>query len=339
MAGHNGAQLTLFLPVPIRLCRRAALRWLVAAPGPLGLLACHLPPASPLRVGAHPWPGYELLYLARARQWLPADQVRLIEVPSASASLRGLATRSLEAACLTLDEVLLAAARGIELRVVAVLDVSMGADAVLGQPGIGSVAALVGKRIGVEPGATGAVMLDAMLNRHGLRPSDLQVEPIAFDEHEAAWRARRVDAIVTFEPVKSRLLRAGAQVLFSSAEVPGRIVDVLAVRADVLPTHGPALRRLLAGHFQARAAFRADPAGCAPLLADRLELAPAAVAAAYAELELPGVADNRVWLAGPRRLPESAARLREVMMAAGLLHEAVDVEPLATPDFLPADEP
>lgn len=334
---HNGSPVTPPSTVPTRLRRRAAVIWLASGLGSAALGACQAPAGPPLRVGAHPWPGYELFYLARARQDLPSAQARLIEVPSASASLRGLATQSLEAACLTLDEVLTARARGIDLRVVAVLDVSMGADVVLGQPGQDSVAALVGKRIGVEPSATGAVMLDAMLSRHGLAPSALHVQPIPFEAHETAWRSRQVDAIVTFEPVKSRLLAAGASVLFSSAEVPGRIVDVLAVRADAMAPHAAGLRRLLAGHFRALAQFRADPAGSAPMLAARLGLAPAEVPGAYAQLELPDVAANRGWLAAGGRLQEAAARLREVMMGAGLLREAVDTDLLAVPDYLPQE--
>ncbi|WP_089415559.1 type 2 periplasmic-binding domain-containing protein [Vitreoscilla filiformis] len=115
----------------------------------------------PLRIGAHPWPGYELLYLARQRGQLDPQQVRLIEFPSASASLRALAVRSIEGAALTLDEVLLARSRGIDLTVVAVLNESRGADVVLVQPGLQAPGALHGKRIGVESSATGALMLDA----------------------------------------------------------------------------------------------------------------------------------------------------------------------------------
>ena len=80
-------------------------------------------------MGAHPWLGFELLYLARAHQYLGAHQVRLVEVPNASASLRALAAGTLEGAGLTLDEVLSARARGLMLRVVAVFDVSDAVDA------------------------------------------------------------------------------------------------------------------------------------------------------------------------------------------------------------------
>jgi NitT/TauT family transport system substrate-binding protein len=296
---------------------------------------CSEPPPQVLRIGAHPWPGYEMFYLARARGLLPPRSVRLIETPSASASLRGLATGTLEAAGLTLDEVLGARARGLPLRVVAVLDVSKGADVVLARPGIERPDQLRGRRVGVEATATGAVMLDALLARHGLTAGDLRIVPLPIDEHEAAWRQGRVDAVVTYEPVKSRLTALGGQLLFSSAEVPGLIVDVLAVRESAETTHAPALRQALVAHFAALALWRQAAGAQAPLLAQRLGLPPAAVPAAFAELELPDVAANRDWLGPPGRLLEAARRLREIMMRAGLLREAVDVDTLASPRFLP----
>lgn len=316
------------------LCRRTLLGSLLAGTT-AGLWACQGEPVMPLRLGAHPWPGYELFFLARTQGRLDADQVRLVEMPSASASLRGLAAGSLEAAALTLDEVLSAVGRGLGLRVVAVLDVSLGADVVLARPGIGAVTDLPGRRIGVEATATGAVMLDAMLARHGLRKEDVQIVPMAADQHERAWREGRVDALVTFEPISSHLLADGARQLFSSAEVPGRIVDVLAVRGDVLATRGDALRQALAGHFQALESLRTQPAQVLPLLAPRLGQPPNEVAKAFAGLQMPGVADNLAWLRDGGQLEESAARLRGVMLAAGLLTQAVELQGLATDAYLP----
>jgi len=51
-----------------------------------------------------------------------------------------------------------------------------------------------------------------------------------------AFKKRQVDAIVTFEPVKSELLSSGANILFDSHQIPGRIVDVLVVRKNCRTT-------------------------------------------------------------------------------------------------------
>jgi NitT/TauT family transport system substrate-binding protein len=298
--------------------------------------ACTPAPEQALRVGAHPWLGFELLYLARAHQYLGAHQVRLVEVPNASASLRALAAGTLEGAGLTLDEVLSARARGLALQVVAVIDVSRGADVLLGSPAVPTLAALKGRRIGVEQGATGALMLDAALQRAGLGMADVTLVPLEFNEHAAAWQAHKVDALVTFEPVRSQLMQQGARPLFSSAEAPGLIVDVLAVRADVLAEQAAAVRTLVAGLFRARADWLRDGPAQAPTMAPRLHLPPADVVSAFGLIDLPDEASNRQWLApGDSLLQQSARRLQQVMRRAALLDGAVD--PLSSAPTLGSD--
>jgi NitT/TauT family transport system substrate-binding protein len=300
--------------------RRRALQALaLPALATLALPGCAPAGVAPLRIGAHPWVGYELMYLARERRYI-AETVRLVEIPTASASLRALSAGTLEGAGLTLDEVLSARARGLALQVVAVVDVSNGADVLLGSPAVGSLAALRGRRIGVEQSATGALMLDAALARTGLRAADVQLVPLAFNEHAQAFQSGRVDALVSFEPVRSQLLGQGAQVLFSSADVPGLIVDVLAVRADAVPRQAAALSALVAGLFRAQADWRRDPTAQAPLMAARLRLPPATLVRAFDGLDLPDLAANHQWLTGAApTLAQSAARLAAVMRRAALL--------------------
>jgi len=308
-------------PAPASLPRRRALRaLLLPALAASGLPACTPAPGPPLRIGAHPWLGYELMFLARDRQHLRNGQVRLIELPTASASLRALSAGTLEGAGLTLDEVLSARARGLPLRVVAVVDVSNGADVLLGGPAVGTLAALKGRRIGVEQSATGALMLDAALTRAGLTTADVRLVPLAFNEQAQAWQSGRVDALVTFEPVRSLLLALGARVLFSSAEVPGLIVDVLAVRADALPAHTSAVRALVAGLVRAQADWLRDPTAAAPLMAPRLRLPAAEVVQAFKLIDLPDLAANRQWLGGEHpALQANAERLAALMQRAALL--------------------
>lgn len=300
----------------------------LAALAAAGGSGCSAPPPL-LRIGAHAWPGDQPMFLAEELGLVPAGLLRLVEMPTASASLRALAAGTLDGAGLTLDEVLSARARGLLLRTVAVLDVSAGADVLLGRPGIDTLAALRGQRVGVEQTATGALMLDAALGHGGLQPADVHLVPLAFTQHAQALRSGRVDAVVTFEPVRSQLLADGALLLFSSADVPGLIIDVLAVRPDLQPGQGDMLRALVAGSLQASQALRRDAAALATRLAPRLRLPPAAVRDAFSQLELPDLAANHRWLAGPApALQASAARLLAVMQRAALL--PADARPLGS---------
>jgi len=319
---------------PLAPPRRRRLLCALGAAGVWPWVAGCVAPSPPLRVGAQVFPGYELLFLARERGQLDAGLVRLVEMPSASASLRALGAGVLEAACLTLDEVLAARELGVPLTVVLVFNVSMGADALLAQPGVTTLQALRGLRVGVEATAVGALMLDAALQAAGLPLDAVRVVPLAPDEHERAFGAGRVEALVTYEPMRQRLLAAGAQPLFSSRDSPGLVMDVLAVRSDRLAVHRAGVAATVRAHLAARQAFVAEPAAHAARLAPRLGLVAAAVPAAFAGLELPDGARNRVLLGSAAGVLATAGRVHAVMRRAGLVQGAFDAQDLVDAGFV-----
>lgn len=286
-----------------------------------------------LRVASNVWSGYETLYLARSLGYYEDKNIRLVEMPSNSQVSQALRNGMIEAACLTLDEALTLMQDGMDLRVVLVMDVSHGADVVLARPGIDSLQALRGKRIGVENAAVGAVMLDAALAVGELLPQDVTIVPLTVDEHAAAYLAGKIDAAVTFEPVRSKLLKAGAKVLFDSSQVPGRIVDVLVVRAEITAAHTQALKVLLQGHFRALEHLASQPQDAAKRMEPRLG---ENVLAQFMGLNLPDLKGNRALLSGnPAPLKSTATELADLMLTRKLLQKKVSVERLADPSFLP----
>lgn len=307
---------------------------------PVGALFGCGPQAEPtLRIGSNVWPGYEFLYAARDQGMLAGASVKLVELLSATDVLQALAADALEGGALTLDEVMTARAGGIDLRVVAVLDVSAGADALLVRPDIERLSDLRGRRIALEQTAVGALLLDAALREAGLQPTDVQLLYRTIDQHLASYTGGEADAVVTFDPQRSQLLAAGARSLFDSRAIPGRIVDVLAMRPRALEHSPRAVRALVAAHFAMLAQFRREPQRLAAQLAGRLGVAEAEVPAAYDGLELPGLDENHALLAGrPPALEQSAAELGRVMLQARLLPMLPSPDGLADARWLPSPE-
>jgi len=200
----------------------------LAAGGGTGCAAREL-----LRVAYHLWPGYAPLELARSLDWWEEAAVQALRTGSASASLQALREGSVAAAALTLDEVIGARHQGLPLRVMGILDISLGADQVLARPSHADPAQWRGVRLGHENNAVGELMAVAWLQAAGLQASDVQMVHVPFDRHEAAWYQHEVDLLVTFEPTAGRLRHRGAVPIFDSAQLPApwTIVDVLAVHA------------------------------------------------------------------------------------------------------------
>ncbi len=316
-------------------------RWLWLLPAlVLGLAGCHPPPQEALRIGTNVWQGYEPLYLARDSGLFQGRRVRLVEYTSATQLLQAFRNGAVDGGTFTLDETLPLALNGHDIAIVLVLDASNGADALLARPEVADLGDLKGRRVGFENTGLGAYMVTRALQHADLEPGDITPVTLRVDEHVRAYQEGEVDALVTFEPARSRLRELGAVELFNSSHIPNEVLDVLAVRRAALAEARAPLEALMAGWFRALEQIRRDPAGAARRMAPRLGIEPREVLATFEELALMGREDNRALLAAdPPRLAAILRHLQRTMVANGLLPDPVDVARLIEPGPLEALAP
>lgn len=292
---------------------------------------------APLKIAAQIWPGYEPMRLADSLGWLAGAPVHFTETPSATESLALLNAGSVDGAGLTLDEVLRARELGLALTVIMVCDISAGADAFLVRPEIRVPAELKGKRIGIEEGALGTLMLHEALKRAGLKRSDVVVVPAPLDRHVEAWRAGEIDAVASYEPTAGHVAKLGAQRLFDSRSMPDTIIDVLAVRPQALArAHAETLTQLVAAHLRALRYIDTNPGDAAYRIAPRFKLPPDEALSVFRGMVLADAANNHRLLAGANpALLTSVTRIAEVMQAVGVLRQAPAIEGLIDARYLP----
>lgn len=213
------------------------------------------PPPAPLRVAVGPWIGYEPLVLARETDDLPAS-VRLVEAVSNTESTQLLREGMVDLAGFTLDEAIRLASDGVDLRILAVLSDSRGADALVVRPGIEDLAQLRGQRVLVEDSAVGQLILDRALAEGGLSQRDIHKVQVEASYLSRRWREGDATAAVVYEPFLSELEAEGAVPLFSTATHPGLVLDVLVARTEVLESRGDDVVALLGAWDRSVAAFR-----------------------------------------------------------------------------------
>ena len=315
---------------------RALILWVLIVSWTGLLSGCSDKPyAPPAKLGTNLWPGYEPFYLALELGILQPSQVQLVDYPSASEVIRGFRNGALDAAALTLDEVLLLAQNNIPVKVVLVLDISHGGDVIMARPEIERFEDLAGKRVGVESNALGAYVITRALELNGMSLADMRIERIAVSGHEEAYREGRVDAVVTFEPVRTALARDGAREIFSSQAIPGEIVDVLVVHEDYLKRHRDRVAAMADSWFEALAYIRAQRPEAHRLIAERLKLTPAEVSASYEGLILADRQENRRQLSGEHpMLGGVLKKLNRAMLDNRLLHRQVDTSGLISDQML-----
>lgn len=294
-------------------------------------------PARPLVLAGHPWPGYEPIFLARTLGYLPPN-VTLLEAPTVQASIDAVRKGEADGAMLTLDEILLLRDQGVPLQIVLVFDVSKGADVLLARAPLQGLPTLQGQRIGAEDSALGSLMLAMVLEKAGLRSDQVRVIRIVYEQHEAAWARGDIDALVTYEPVATRLKKAGARQLLSTREMPDTIFDVLAVRPEALQSHGDVLRATLAGHFRALNYLRQNPWDAAYKVVQHLGVSAEEMIASLRGLELPDLIGNQRYLsAQDGDLLRVVNKLSTIMLQAGVTRQPVDVRQLYSGAYLPAE--
>ncbi|MBM4263625.1 MAG: hypothetical protein FJ145_19635 [Deltaproteobacteria bacterium] len=288
------------------------------------------PPLDPvLHVCTNQWTGYEPLYLARSLRYFNDNDIQLMEYLSASDCMRAFGNGTVEAAALTLDEALQLVEDGVALKIAQVLDFSNGADVVLTRPEIASLAALKGRRVAVENSATGAYVLQRALQKGGLRHDEVHIVAAVVSEHERVYQAGAVDAVVTFDPVRTRLKAAGLRELFSSREIPGEIVDILIVQRDFAERFPNDVQQLQSAWYRALDYLRTQPKDAAERIAPRSGLTAEQFHRTLSDIHFPTPEENRKLLGGrPAELLAPARRIMETMLEKQLLRRPVALDSL-----------
>lgn len=293
---------------------------------------CARKPEPPLSIGTNVWVGSEPLYLARDLGYLSGETARLVEYPSASEVLRAFRNQALDGMVISLDELLVLAADNQKPRIVLVVDVSHGADVVLGRGPMHSMQDLKGRRIAVETGALGAYMLSRALAVSDMKLSDVEVVHLESNEHLEAYQQGRVDGSVTFDPFRSRMLKAGATTVFDSTRIPGEIVDLLVVREDVITRSPDRIKALLGGWFQAIDYLSKDPKDAARRMGVRQQTSGEQFLATLQGLRFPSREENLQMIGGTTPpLAATATRLMGLMLESKLLRGDVATGQLFAP--------
>lgn len=287
-----------------------------------------------LRIGTNVWPGYEPLFYARAKQLLPADKFTLVEFGSATEVIRSLRSHLVDIAALTLDEVLLLAHDGIDVRIVLVTDISNGADVIVAPPSTHGLGDLKGKRIGVEDTALGGYMLGRALQLANMDKGEIIPVYLEFDRHEEAYLQGKLDAVVTFEPVRSTLLGRGQKVIFSSAEIPGEIVDVVVVRGEIYDKHPEQCHELIEIWFQTLQRIAEEPDAAETFIAERRGMSLADFRRAMEGLEVPTREENRRMLLGQSASLRTRIRaIADFMRESGRFTRDFDIDRIMDTDL------
>lgn len=207
-----------------------------------------------LRFVVTSWPASRLVYAAEAKGFFKKHglKVKIIDVGDNYDYAQELLRQgAADGGAFVLSEPLRLSSEGVPVKVVVDIDYSAGADGIVAAGDIRSLADLKGRRVAVPVQGFSSLLFEEALSRVGLVEADVVVVPQEPLGAVRAFLARRVDAVVAAEPFLSlAAARRQSHILFSSAETPGLISDVMAFRGEYVSAHPEKVTAFLQAWFE-----------------------------------------------------------------------------------------
>ena len=198
----------------------------------LAMVAVRPVSAAPLTVGYSDWPGWVAWQVAIDKGWLKEAGVDVtFQWFDYSASMDAFTAGKIDGNLMTNGDTLVTGAGGGKGIMIMLTDYSNGNDMIVAKPGIKTLKALKGKKIGIEVG-----LVEHLLLLHGLQANKMTEKDVTLvnsktNETPQVLASGQVDAIGAWQPVSGQAMKSlpGSRPIYTSSQAPGLIYDVLAV--------------------------------------------------------------------------------------------------------------
>lgn len=218
--------------------------------------------AETLKLAHSTWVGYGPFYIAREKGFFKEEgvDIELSIMENTPLKMGALMAGHIDMVASTADEFPVYMKPGRPVKYILAVDNSNGGDGVVSNKEIATVASLKGKKVAFEEGSVSQFFINALLREVGLTQDDIEVVNMTATDAGVAFSAKRVDAAVTWEPALSQGAATDhGHLLVSSAEKPGLIVDVVAVRAEFARDHEKELRGFVRAWTRALEFLKSNP--------------------------------------------------------------------------------
>lgn len=192
---------------------------------------------TPLKVGYSDWPGWVAWQVAIEKGWFKEAGVDVQFVWfDYTASMDAFAAGKIDAVTVTNGDALVMASGGAKNVMILLTDYSNGNDMIVGKPGIKSLKDLKGKKVGLETGFVEHLLLLNGLEKAGMKESDVSLVNTKTNETPQALASGDLAAIGAWQPNSGEAMKRvpGAKPIYSSADEPGLIYDVVTVSPSSL---------------------------------------------------------------------------------------------------------
>ena len=195
--------------------------------------------AEPLKIGYSDWPGWVAWQVAIEKGWFKEAGVDVkFEWFDYVASMDAFVAGKIDGVTVTNGDALVTGATGAKNVMILLTDYSNGNDMIVAKPEIKSLKDLKGKKIGLETGFVEHLLLLNGLEKSGMKEADVKIVNTKTNETAQALASGDLAAIGAWQPNSGEAMSRvpGAKPIYTSADEPGLIYDVLTVSPVSLST-------------------------------------------------------------------------------------------------------
>jgi NitT/TauT family transport system substrate-binding protein len=251
-------------------------------------------PSEPLRIGYNQWAGYGSINIAAEKGLFEkfGVKVKLVSYTSFELANSDFAGQKLDGNLITLTDGVALAANGLPVEMIWICDTSHGSDVIVSNQLITSAKALKGKKVGLSFGSFGHLFVLQALNNVGLTDTDIEVINVRPEEVPQALAKGEIDAGHTWEPYLSQAVKNGGNILTTSAETPGVIVDTLLFRSAITKQRPAEIEAIIRAISESEAWWRANPAEGNKIVAKAIGVTPEEMPAILSGIKVFSLQDN-----------------------------------------------
>ena len=193
--------------------------------------------AAKLKVAYSDWPGWVAWEIGIKKGWFKEAGVDIEFVwMDYVASMEAYGAGKLDGVCMTNGDALVTGDAGKPSVGIIINDYSNGNDMLVATKDIPDVKALKGKTVGLEEGFVPHLLTLKALEQNGMKDTDITILNTATDKTPEVLKSGKVAAICAWQPNSGAALKEvpGSKPIFTSADAPGLIYDVLFVGPKTL---------------------------------------------------------------------------------------------------------
>lgn len=253
------------------------------------------PSGKKITIGTSPYPAWYVWYIAKEENLFQKYglNVDLVYFPVYSDSLQAFDTGKIDMLNIAASDTIAPFNKGVKFKIIMINDNSNGADGLVANNKYKSINDLKGQKVVTEYGTIEHFFLLKALESVGIKESDIQYTNMTVNDSGTAMLAGKVEAACVWEPSLSLALGSkDNHLLYSSANTPGLIPDLLVSSDDLIKNNRKDVANLINVYLDALEFYNQNPDKATADMAKQAGVSPNEMKQMMAGSKLFSIKDN-----------------------------------------------